>query len=122
MRKVDPNGLWLAEWSEAIYWGDGKRYRYYPGDICQYNPKSKAKEAEKFRGREVEILWMAHKLDKVAIKFLDTGKEGRAYLWDLLVIKRKAVDFTKYRETGEHRSLENSSGVKPSPITLDQRH
>lgn len=122
MRKTNLNDLWLAEWSEAIYWGDGKRYRYYPGDICQYNPKSKAKEADKFRGREVEILWMAHKLDKVAIRFLDTGKEGRAYLWDLLVIKRKAVDFIKYKETGEHRSVQDGDGVKPLSITPDQQY
>ena len=121
MRKTDPEQLWLAEWTEATYWRDGKRYRYYPGDVCRYDPKSKAKEAEKFRDREVEILWMAHKLDKVAIKFLDTGKEGRAYLWDLLVIKRKAVDFIKYKETGEHRSLEDGPEVSPLPITPNQQ-
>lgn len=114
MRKTNPRDLWLVPWVETIYWRDNKWYRYYSGDICKYDPKSKSKQADKVRDREVEILWIACKLEKVAIRFLDTGKEGRAEISDLVVVRRKAVDFTKYRESGEYCLTDQ--GEKPLSV------
>ena len=118
MRKINPDDLWLAPWCETPR--DNKWYRYYPGDICKIDPFSKSKPANKIRGRECEILWIAHKLEKVGIKYLDTGKEGLAIAHDLIVIKRRAVDFTKYRETGEHSLTDH--GIQPSAVKPHWQH